>query len=68
MEKVLLLSQADGGYVIPHPISLNTNTGLYTSRSELFISLAASHFNETGQLSVRCQASIGNNKTDTLGV
>ena len=53
--------QVDGGHVITHPISLNTQTGLYSSRSDLLMTLTAAHFTETGELSVRCEASIGRN-------
>ena len=67
-ESLILSSvKADGGYVIPHPIISNAETGLYTSRSELFMTLGKIHFSESGKLSVKCEASIGSkkNKTDT---
>ena len=58
-------AQADGSYVIPHPITLNNKTGLYTARSELFMTLGSMHFNQTGQISVRCEASIVGNNQNT---
>ena len=61
----MLIFEADGGYVIPHPITSNTETGLYTSRSELFMTLGKIHFSEDGKLSVKCEASIGSNKNET---
>ena len=57
--------KADGSYVIPHPVSLNNQTGLYTARSELFLTLGWIHFNQTGQISVRCEASIGSNNKNS---
>ena len=60
-----VIPQADGSYVIPHPITLNNKTGLYTARSELFMTLGRTHFNQTGQISVRCEASIGSNNKNT---
>ena len=61
----LLNVEADGGYVIPHPIISNPETGLYTSRSELFMTLGKVHFSEDGKLSVKCEASIGSSKNET---
>ena len=62
---ILLNVEADGGYVIPHPIISNPETGLYTSRSELFMTLGKVHFSEDGKLSVKCEASIGSSKNET---
>ena len=61
----LCFFEADGGYVIPHPITSNAETGLYTSRSELFMTLGKIHFSEDGKLSVKCEASIGSSKNET---
>ena len=53
------LRQADGSYIIPHPTTANKKTGLYTSRSELFMTLGQIHFDDEGRLNVRCEATIG---------
>ena len=57
--------QADKSYIIPHPIGFNKQTGLYTSKSELFMTLGQVHFTEEGKLNVRCEATIGNEKNLT---
>jgi len=57
--------KADKSYIIPHPIGFNKQTGLYTSKSELFMTLGQVHFTEEGKLNVRCEATIGNEKNLT---
>ena len=51
--------KADGSYIITHPIATNKSTGLYSSTSELFMTLGKIHFDDNGKLNVRCEASIG---------
>ena len=57
--------KADDSYIITHPIGTNKETGLYSSTSELFMTLGKIHFDDNGKLNVRCEASIGGNNKAT---
>ena len=50
--------------MIPHPITTNVDTGLHTSTTSLFLTLGRIHFTKDGNLTIKCVATIGENKVE----